>query len=340
VFKLVYTADTQHWLAGFFMMTYPVVFLGNLFFFFSYVFIRPFKSLLSLACLLMLSYKILPRTIKVVPPDIKPKQAFTFSVLSYNLMYGNYRGFKTGKDSVTSQSQKAFLDTLSSDIICLQEFYNDPKINSFNLSKALHKTRPQKAYIKKNPNHENGKGAVGLAIFSRFKIINQKEIYWPPNNNGLLSADLVIDDDTLRVINFQLKSMGIRVGKILKSDNKIDREATRNIFLQLKDGFTGRSVQVQEFNKFISESPYPVLLAGDLNELPYGYAYGQLRKNLKNSFEESGFGFGFTYRKILSFLRIDSQFYDSKKIENISFETLNVPYSDHNPIKGWYNLKH
>ena len=102
-------------------------------------------------------------------------------------------------------------------------------------------------------------------------------------------------------------------------------------------------IQVLNKNKvenWIDESPYPVILAGDLNELPYGYAYGRLRAKLKNSFEEKGFGFGFTYHKILSFLRIDNQFFDDRKIEILNFRTLsNVPFSDHYPVKAWYIIK-
>jgi endonuclease/exonuclease/phosphatase family metal-dependent hydrolase len=340
VYQLVYSAEIKHWLAGFLMMSYPLMLIGNLFFFFTYIFVRPLKSLLSLITLLIVTLGIFQRTLKVIPPDIKPKDAFTFSVLSYNLMYGNYHSYKTGKDMLTGPSQKAVLDTLSSDIICLQEFYNDKRNPDFNLLKKLKKTRPHFVFMDKSPNHNEGQGAVGLAIFSRFPIINKEEVYWSPNNNGILSADLVINSDTLRLINFQLRSMGIRIGKILKKDNKLDTEETKNVISLLKEGFTSRGIQMNTLDKMISNSPYPVLAAGDLNELPYGYAYGRMNKKLRNAFEESGFGFGFTYHKILSFLRIDQQFYDKSKITNINFETLNeIPFSDHYPIKGWYDLK-
>jgi endonuclease/exonuclease/phosphatase family metal-dependent hydrolase len=340
VYQLVYSAEIKHWLAGFLMMSYPLVLVGNLFFFFSYIFVRPLKSLVSLITLLIVTFGIFQRTLKIVPPDIKPQDGFTFSLLSYNLMYGNYQSYKTGNDTLTGPSQKAVLDTLSSDIICLQEFYNDKKNPDFNLLKKLKKTRPHFIFIDKNPNHVDGQGAVGLAIFSRFPIINKEEVYWSPNNNGVLLADMVVNKDTIRLINFQLRSMGIRIGKILKKDNQINSEETKNVISLLKEGFAARGLQMNTLSKMIENSPYPVIAAGDLNELPYGYAYGKINKKLRNSFEESGFGFGFTYHKILSFLRIDQQFYDKKKIHNMNFETLSyVPFSDHYPIKGWYIVK-
>lgn len=255
-------------------------------------------------------------------------------------MYGNISGYKTGKDKETAIGQNAVLDTLSSDILCLQEFYNNKIYPDFDLIKKLNKKKAHVAIMDDNDLFKNKKGALGLAIFSRFPIVKKQKLYWPPNNNGLLAADLNVNGDTIRVINFQLRSMGIRVQKLLKKDNSIDQDETKNVITQLKDGFEVRSGQVAILEKWIADSPYPVIIAGDLNELPYGYAYGRLSKLLMNSFENTGFGFGFTYHKILGFLRIDNQFYDNSQIDNVNFETISqIPYSDHYPIKAWYLLK-
>ena len=67
----------------------------------------------------------------------------------------------------------------------------------------------------------------------------------------------------------------------------------------------------------IERSPYPVILCGDFNEVPYGYAYGRVRKQLRNAFENSGTGFGFTYNKAPRYIRIDNQFYSNKKVSHI-----------------------
>ncbi|MFN8430621.1 MAG: endonuclease/exonuclease/phosphatase family protein [Spirosomataceae bacterium] len=338
VYQLVYAADIKHWLGGFLMMTYPMVLAGHLFFAFSWIVVKSRKAFLSLA-LFFLSYSIFDRTIKLFPPDVKPRQDFTFSVLSYNLMYGDYHGFVTGTDKNTGTSQYNVLDTLTADIRCLQELYNSQNYKEFDLINKLSKRNEYYVYMHSNPGNDKGEGSVGLAIFSRFPIINKKEQYWPPNNNGILAADIVINSDTIRVMNVQLKSMGIRVRKMLKNNN-IDKEETRNVLSKLKRGFEERAVQVDLVEEWIKESPYPVMLVGDLNELPYGYAYGRFRKNLSNAFESNGFGFGFTYHKLPGFLRIDNQFYDERSIQNIDFATLSeIPFSDHYPIKGWYLLK-
>jgi endonuclease/exonuclease/phosphatase (EEP) superfamily protein YafD len=84
---------------------------------------------------------------------------------------------------------------------------------------------------------------------------------------------------------------------------------------------------------------YPVIVVGDLNETPYGWAYGTLRERLKNSFEEAGRGFGFTLNRSPFLVRIDNQFY-SKDFTVKQFVTLrNINYSDHFPIAADYELK-
>jgi endonuclease/exonuclease/phosphatase family metal-dependent hydrolase len=335
----VFAANIKHWLAGFLMLSFPIVLAVNLFFMISWLMVRSYKFLLS-GLLLALTYSIADRTIKIIPPSVLPQEKFSFSVTSYNLMYSDYHNFLTNNKNENPKGIINTLDTLHSDILCFQEMYNTKKYPEFNMIKKISKKNSYYVYMHSNDMNNKGQGAIGLAIFSRFPIISKKEMYWKPNNNGLLSADIVVEKDTLRVINFQLKSMGIRIRKILKANNVIDKEETKNILGLLKDGFESRGVQVNQLENWIDESPYPVILAGDLNELPYGYAYGRLRAKLKNSFEEKGFGFGFTYHKILSFLRIDNQFFDGQKIEILNFRTLsNVPFSDHYPVKAWYIIK-
>lgn len=339
MYQLVFSADIKHWLGGFLMLTFPIVLLGNLFFIFCWLVVKSPKAFLSIVLLLM-TYKIIDRTIKILPNDVKLWEPYTFSLLSYNVMYNDYHNFKIDSMNSNSKALSNSLDTLSADIKCFQELYNDDKIDEFNILKRQSKKNPYYVYMHSNSLNNHGNGAIGLAIFSRFPIISKKEMYWSPNNNGILSADIVIEKDTVRVLNVQLRSMGIRINKILKANNQIDRHETKNILGLLKIGFENRGLQVNQLENWIDESPYPVILVGDFNELPYGFAYGRVRKKLENSFESTGFGFGFTYHKILSFLRIDNQFYDKKSIVNVDFQTIdNIPFSDHYPIKAWYLMK-
>lgn len=334
VYQLVFSANIQHWLGGFLMLSFPLVLLGNLFFVVVWTLGRSVKALLSLALLLM-TWSIKERTLKIGLTETGTAKA-DFSLLSYNIMYADYTNKVPGK-ALKGISETAV--SLSADIKCFQEFYNDEKTFELDLIRRTAKDNRYYVYMHSEKGNDRGRGAIGLATFSRYPIVHKEEMYWPTNNNGLLATDIVVNGDTIRVINFQLKSMGIRVNRMFDEGHKLNREETRNVISQLKNGFSERGNEVGVLETWISRSPYPVLIAGDLNELPYGYAYGKLRRLLHNGFEEAGRGFGFTYRKILSFLRIDNQFFDPDGFRIVTFKTLNqYKYSDHYPIYAEYEI--
>jgi endonuclease/exonuclease/phosphatase family metal-dependent hydrolase len=315
------------------MISFPLVLLGNFVFFVIWALGRSTKALLSLALLLM-TYSITDRTFKFnfrEPSDAKAD----FSLLSYNIMYANFNGNEaTNGDKITKGIGETVVGQ-NADIKCFQEFYNDSKNFDYDLIRRTAEKNPYYVYMHSQQGNDKGQGTIGLATFSIYPIIRKEEMYWPTNNNGLLSTDIVVNGDTIRVINFQLKSMGIRVNKVF--DHGLNKVETKNILVQLKNGFSERGNEVNILESWINKSPYPVIIAGDLNELPYGYAYGKLRRLLLNAFEEEGRGFGFTYRKILRFLRIDNQFFEAEKFKIVRFKTLHeYKYSDHYPLLGEY----
>lgn len=256
-------------------------------------------------------------------------------------MYLDYEAYSNGRNKVSAVNIANSIDSLSADINCFQEMFSSAKNEKLNVIKRLSNKYKYSVLMLPPPaGKEEFTGSIGLSIYSKYPIIDTEKVIWKPNNNGILRADIVINTDTVRVLNVQLKSMGIRVKKVLDASESERVEETKNLLILLKNGFQVRSTQVNKIEEMIKESPYPVLVCGDFNELPYGYAYGRVSKLLANSFETSGKGFGFTYNKILGFLRIDNQFFDEKVLKNMSFQTFNkIPWSDHFPIKGVYEVK-
>ena len=106
---------------------------------------------------------------------------------------------------------------------------------------------------------------------------------------------------------------------------------------RLRNGFISRAQQVKGLVESIKSCKYKMILCGDLNEIPYSYAYFSLRNLLHNAFEKAGNGFGFTYNGKLFFLRIDNQFF-SEDLQSHSFMThRNIDYSDHFPLTATYS---
>jgi endonuclease/exonuclease/phosphatase family metal-dependent hydrolase len=336
VYQISYSADIKHWMGGFLTLTVPVAFAINIFFLVSYIISRSWKFLLSLV-ILIIGYPLLERTFKFNINKPLEENVKQFSVLSYNVMYCDYVTAIPNFTSTNSGRLVYDMDTLSADIKCFQEFYNRPDYSSLRVVEKIKRNNSYYTFMHSEIVESGEVGSLGLATFSKYPIIHKEEVSWKMNNNGVLLTDIVVKKDTIRVLNVQLRSMGIRLKKAITSDEKVRNKEAKNILSQLKSGFESRAIQVDELEVMVKNSPFPVILAGDFNELPYGYAYGRMKKHLDNAFEKAGFGFGFTYHKLPSFLRIDNQFYDGNAFTIADFKTFReLGHSDHYPILGVY----
>ncbi len=340
VYQLSYSVSVKHWLAGFFMLSMPFVLVANLIFVLIWALRKSYRSLLSLA-LLCIGFPFLMRTFSWHNIDSNDTRK-GFTVMSYNMMWCDAVKYVHEKDTTNAINLIKKAVDIDADIKCVQELYNRDDLPQFRTIKKFRGTHRYYTYVYSTPGNDRGQGEIGLAIFSKFPIIKKQEKHWSVNHNGLLSADIVIKKDTIRVINVQLRSMGVRVQRVIeaKEDKEKAKQEAKTIYHQLRGGFEDRAIQVKELEKWIQESPYPVMVCGDFNELPYGFAYGKVRQYLENGFEKAGRGFGFTYHRKPGFLRIDNQFFDEKRFEIKRFKTFSeTPYSDHFPIWGEYVLK-
>lgn len=255
-------------------------------------------------------------------------------VLSYNThLFNFYKDKEENKDFTKNAVQ--WVRDHPSDIKCLQEFLQDYTTPAHNAIKELSDNgNYEYSYhmIDGNPK----KRSYGLAIFSKHPIINEGLVFENKRNNGAMFIDIKVDSDTIRVYNTHLESMSIQAARL--GDMEGIKKNYRSTLGKLKNGIQMRASQVKILSEHINNSPYPVILAGDFNDVPYSYTYFTLKSILLNAFEEAGRGFGFTYNKVLFFLRIDNIFYD-KAFDIKQFKThREVDYSDHYPISAVFKL--
>jgi exonuclease III len=224
-----------------------------------------------------------------------------------------------------SPTMKDWLKSDDSDIRCYQEFLG---------TKDIVKT------IEENGKYNSFVAGYGnsYGIFSKYKIINKGVLYESSSTNNVLFADLKIGKDTLRVYNVHLQSMSINPDKELNQDAFDQKyESVRKKF---EVGSAKRANQLIDLLDHIDACAFPVLIVGDFNDVPYSYNYTKLTRKFRNSFEEAGRGFGFTYNGKIPFLRIDHHFF-SDELNVHKFETLNqIDFSDHFPTIGIYSISH
>lgn len=341
VYVLSYFTLSGHWIAGFLMMSLPILLVIHLVFFVYFALRKSSKITLS-GTALLLSFPFWNRTYQFSLSSPLPPEALELSVLSYNVMSFDGYNFIQGIRPENCQSMIKWVKNLDTDIQCYQEFYNldtRPNLNTLQQLKNTGYPHCTVLHPKVAPREQH---CVGLAILSKYPIIDRGEIEFH-DQNGLLFADIVVRKDTIRVINLHLRSMILRFGRLkeaFKNNNyRVAKKEAKKVAQRLKMGFVHHSEETQVLREWIQESPYPVLVCGDFNEMPYGYVYGEIRNLLSNAFEEAGHGFGFSFRNTPRFIRIDNQFFDKKKLEVIDFQTRrDIPYSDHYPVIGRYRL--
>lgn len=334
---LSYTLLFHHWVAGFLMLSLPWAQGLCLLSLFYWIFRRAKRSLLPLMTL-ALGYGFFPRTWGNHSPALDKDP--DLSVLNYNVFGMHSNQYESHESEV--KALKKFMESHPAEIKCFQEFYFNKKRKAYKGLDYLREANPHYAFLPlKTELYDEGE-YQGLAIFSKYPILSKEGKQFENSPNGYLMVDIALPKDTLRIINLQLWSMGIRVGKVagklLDQDYEFAQKEGKGILASLKKGFIKHQKEMDIINRLIQDSPHPLLVSGDINEVPYGWAYGTLRERLLNAFEEKGQGFGFTLNRSPYLVRID-QIFHSKELQTLVFKTRrDIPYSDHFPIEARLRL--
>jgi endonuclease/exonuclease/phosphatase family metal-dependent hydrolase len=266
----------------------------------------------------------------------------TFSVVNFNM--GGYRiqpyHYKN-RDSARVVLKNWVLHS-DADISCFQEFANIPWSKEFNVIDQLKAQGAHYYFSAEGQTSHDNHYKHGILIISKYPIVQSGDLLASKNGfNRIAYADIKLGEDTIRIVNVHLESMGLgQVHPRNARDLTTVKTQIRIILSKLKVGVFERSKQIQELAAFVETSPHPVICVGDFNDLPYSFNYRYLKKTMKNSFEESGKGFGFTYNGgTLKLIRIDNQFFSSK-IQSVGFQTMDsIRLSDHFPLRGEYQIK-
>lgn len=240
------------------------------------------------------------------------------SVMSYNV-----RGFNKYKEldnRFVFEDIKAFVDEEQPDIICFQE----PNYGR------------KREYLKDYPYHDlqyiymNAK--VLLGIFSKYPIIKTDFICFPDSRNNASYADILYQNDTIRIYNVHLQSLGVTPGTGAISNQRSDR-----LFKKISKKFSIQQHQAKMVKENMDACAYKQILCGDFNNTQFSNAYQTIKGDKQDTFIEKGIGYGRTldFHKVP--LRIDFILADPV-FEVKSHRNYDVKYSDHYPIMASFKL--
>jgi endonuclease/exonuclease/phosphatase family metal-dependent hydrolase len=339
----IYVPPARFWPAGFLTLSLPVVLAAHVGLLLFWLTARSRRAWFS-ALLLVAAFPLLKRTVALHWRSQPPESGRTFTVLSYNTQLFNAHDFYSEGNRSAPPRAIEWLSQNKADIKCLQEFYDQDGSRVFNSVSRIARAGNYNYYITPLAQREyTAKGFTGVAIFTKFPIVGSGDIVFGRRtlNKGIF-VDVKIGRDTVRVFSVHLHSFSVRA-ESLELDNDYDevKSGYRYVFRRLRQGFVIHSRQIATIDRYIRESPYPVIVCGDFNAMPYSFTYQKIRHRLHNAFEDAGFGFGFTLNDPkLFFLRIDNQFYSNNRLTVSRFRTRrDVTHSDHFPITATYTLK-
>lgn len=216
----------------------------------------------------------------------------------------------------------------------------DDYVNSSNADLVFLQEKGGKQY------HFNGlkntSGNYIVSVFTKYKVIDQKELIKSDyfNNNAYATqTDIEIKGKIYRFINVYLQPFKFEKAMIkLNGDSDEDEEKLKNVVKRLIPTFKMHQDQVADIKKGIEDSPYPVILLGDLNSVPNSYEYYHLSEGLQDAFLEVGKGSGTSFHDYKFPLRIDYVF-TSKSVQPITYKVdRSVKISDHYPVIATFKL--
>ncbi len=326
-----YLDPSQFWFISILGLAFPAFFLIELAFCFYWTLKLKTQAFLSLIILLMVSAAI-PRHFQLRESE----ERLGTKILSFNAQVFDHYRWK--KDPSKRRAIYSFLKEESASIVCFQEYFESRREFYKDFNDSLAAAVGQNHQSHKEYSVDYYGNLFGLATFSEFPIINSGKIALEQYGaNICIYTDLLFQEDTVRVYNMHLASLHLNnesyelfenVENGLESKNI---KAVSNLLRRMKKGYQRRKLQVVPIAEHIKNSPYPVILCGDFNDGPNSYSYHLLSEGLKDSFVETGFGFGNTYNGKLPSLRIDYILH-AAKFNTISHRVIKKDLSDHFPI--------
>jgi len=254
------------------------------------------------------------------------------TVLSYNCHQCSQLK-KAGKNEVLKYVKES-----GADVVCLQEYEvrRDPYYLTFNEAKNY--LAAEYPYTYYDFTIHNQRRQYGLAVYSKYPLANKTTIHYESRGNLSDYCDVIVGEDTIRLFNNHLESNSFSSSDLDVQDNLGSTEeikrSTWKIVSKMISAYKLRAKESETVREAIRTSPYPVIVAGDMNDVPVSYTYRTISKGLEDTFLHSSVGKrGLTYYKKLVGVRIDYVLV-SPSISTRSAAVEKVEGSDHYPYRA------
>lgn len=109
---------------------------------------------------------------------------------------------------------------------------------------------------------------------------------------------------------------------------------------RILEGYKRRKKEADTLYEHIRKEHYPVIVMGDLNDVPGSYTLYKIKKaGLSNAWWEGGCGYGVTFHDGLLRLRLDHILYPKDKLKLQNIKVLDSNLSDHNALVANFSFR-
>ncbi|MCW3118884.1 MAG: endonuclease/exonuclease/phosphatase [Chitinophagaceae bacterium] len=314
-----YLDPAKWWFISLSGLAFPFLLLAVVLFFIFWIFFKV-KYVIISAIALLAGWKnvSLLFALHSQPSFTYTKKPDELRIVTWNVARFIELKQNNNKGSQVRLKMMELLKQQNADVICLQEFHTSINPEYYNNIRYIQKELKYPYYYF-SYEVDSKDHYYSSIIFSRLPMLDTGKIYYPKPGitEVLLHADLKFNGDTLRVYTTHLQSVLFdkadydKIEQIQHGEEGVIKNS-RSIFSKLKLAATIRGHQANSVKEELSNSPYPVLFTGDLNDVPTSYAYATIRGGMHDVFLEKGFGIGRTFSALSPTLRIDYIFTDKK----------------------------
>ncbi|WP_207514803.1 endonuclease/exonuclease/phosphatase family protein [Longitalea luteola] len=270
------------------------------------------------------------------------KKENAIRVLTWNVHWFDEHNRKLKEHKDYRKKMIAFIKEQDADILCFQEFLEMGKSFTNSNTNAIVQLNYPYYYRVIDYGAASGRFQSGVAIFSRFPIVDTQRVRFPESGKvraaaeSLIGVDVLANGKKIRVYSTHLQSVlfqknDYRNIEIIKSADDSMVTASRSILKKLRNGYASRGFQADLVRGKLDSCPYPEIICGDFNDVPNSYTYFRIKGNRQDAFVRKGSGIGRSFTAISPTLRIDYILAD-KAFDVLQYNRFVVPYSDHYPV--------
>ena len=253
----------------------------------------------------------------------------TLKVLSYNVLNFNKQADENWEENPIVR----YLIDSDADIICLQEAEQATKEWVKSQFEGIY------PYISSCNNEISS-----MVIISKLPLIDSFPLNIPSEGNHSCAFRLLLEEDTLLVINNHLESYKLndedkeKYKEIFRDiKNRTQKQQIEENFDLLEDKLASanqiRALQADSINNFIEQTTCKYIIScGDFNDSPISYVHRVMSKHLNDAFTQSGNGLGLSYNKDGMYFRIDNILVSDNMTPYYAKVDDGIAKSDHYPI--------